>query len=549
MSEQKITPLGRKISAAILITTLLALVLSILLNILPMIYSFRQDAVERARSFGNLIAASLAPSIDFHDPESAQEDLSTLCFIPQVTGAAVILEDGTVFASYGPSQTLPVSKKPGVSTALSSLTVVSPIPAEQPGNVVVIFASLDQQWTVLEGHLLRSVVIFFGVFVVCFNITGVIRRKLGDPLHELTSVINDISSGRDYSRRVDYESDDELGVLVTEFNAMLKQIEDREAALSWHREKLEQRVEERTMQLKVNQLELLKNNLQLFMEVRRRAQAEMIREEVERINRHDLKSGLSLVIGYPELLLKHGGLDDRQVMQIKRIRAAGYRMLDMIRNHLDMFKMEKGVYSLNRLPIDLVQTLCDLEEEFNPQLTSSGVKLVIELDGRDVVGDEQFIISGEGPLMRTMCRNLIQNAIEASAPGDSVIVSMEQDERKHLTVSNPAVVPQEIRERFFEKYVTAGKENGTGLGTYFAALIVKTHGADITMKTSEESGTIMRISFRNYDGNSGSKACPLLSTAVTTSLAEQRSRIWPERFRRCLLLKNGAVSLQRTYNQ
>jgi signal transduction histidine kinase len=57
-------------------------------------------------------------------------------------------------------------------------------------------------------------------------------------------------------------------------------------------------------------------------------------------------------------------------------------------------------------------------------------------------------------------------------------------------------VPAEIRERFFEKYVTHGKENGTGLGTYFAALIARTHGADITMNTGDETGTTLRITFR-----------------------------------------------------
>ncbi|MCJ2164550.1 MULTISPECIES: ATP-binding protein [unclassified Pseudodesulfovibrio] len=512
MIEKNVTPLGRKIVAATLGITLLALALSFLLNIIPTVYSYRRGAVERALSTADLMAVSLGPSVDFHDPAAAQENLATLSLIPVVTGAAVFLNDGTLFASYGKPPVLPVSGEFGVSTTLTALTVVTPIQAEQPGNALVITVSMGEQGALLQGYLFSGAIILFGVFIFCFKLAGVIRRKLGDPLHELTSVVHNISRSRDYSRRVNHESNDELGVLVTEFNAMLKRIEDRDAELSRYRESLEQRVEERTLQLKANQLELLQNNRRLFMEIRKRAQSEMIREEVERINRHDLKSGLSLVIGYPELLLKEGGLNARQEKLIKRVRAAGYRMLDMIRNHLDMFKMEKGVYSLNRLPIDLVQTLCDLEEEFNPQLTSSGVKLVIELDGRDVVGDEQFIISGEGPLMRTMCRNLIQNAIEASAPGDSVIVSMEQDERKHLTVSNPAVVPQEIRERFFEKYVTAGKENGTGLGTYFAALIVKTHGADITMKTSDESGTTLRVSFRGRAGDSALKFHPLPPT-------------------------------------
>jgi len=510
MNSPSFKPLGHKIVTAVLGITLLALVLSFLLNIIPMIYGYRQDAMERTLSCGKLLGASLAPSLDFHDPEAAREDLGTLSLTPLVTGAAVYLEDGTEFATYGIPPNRPLSLEPGTHFSVSSLEVIMPIQSAQPGSIVVIKSTLMEQWHILQGYAFFGTVIFLGVFFFCVKIAGNIRRRLGDPLQELTSVVKDISDSRDFSRRVNYESNDELGVLVAEFNAMLQRIEDRDAQLQEHSDMLEQRVEERTLQLKANQLELLQNNRQLFMEIRRRAQAEMIREEVERINRHDLKSGLSLVIGYPELLLKEGGLNERQEKLIKRIRNAGYRMLDMIRNHLDMFKMEKGVYSLSRSPIDLIEILCELEEEFFPLLSRNNVKLLLKLDGKEIVGDEAFIISGEGPLMRTLCRNLLQNAIEASADGDVVTVSLENAERKHLIVANPTPVPQKIRERFFEKYVTSGKENGTGLGTYIAALIAKTHGADIAMKTNDEIGTIMQVTFRNYVDKAGKMRRPLL---------------------------------------
>jgi len=492
------TPLGRKIAVAILGTTLVALGLSFLLNSIPMIHAYRQDGADKARTLVGLMAASLAAPVDFDDPEAAAENLRTLSFNPSVLGAAVYLGDGTSFAAYGAPPPFDTLTGPGVSTALSSLTVAAEVPSGAKGCLVALNVSLTGQWGFLRSYLISGGLILLCVFVISFKLAGRFRRRLGDPLRELTEVIGDISGSRDYSRRVDHASDDELGVLVTEFNAMLGRIEDRDARLSRHRERLEQRVEERTLQLKVKQLELLRNNRRLHCEIERRAQAEMIREEVERINRHDLKSGLSLVIGYPELLLQQGDLSAKQIKNIKRIRAAGYRMLDMIRNHLDMFKMEKGVYALNRLPTDLVETLCDLEEELAPQLASSKVRLAIRLDGRDVVGEETFTVSGEGPLLRTMCRNLIQNAIEASRPGDEVAVSLDFDHagRPCLTAANPAPVPAEIRERFFEKYVTHGKENGTGLGTYFAALIARTHGADITMNTGEETGTCLRITFR-----------------------------------------------------
>lgn len=496
MSNRPVTPLGRKLVAAILGTTFLALVLAFLLNLLPTFLGFRQNISDKSLALADLMSTSLVASVDFHDAPAAEETLASLSLLHNVTGAAVYLDGDTLFASYGHAPFPMVVDKPSLDSRLSDLTVATPIPASAPRSSLVINISMNEQWDILKRQLTAGLGVFIIVALLSFKMAGSFRRKLGDPLQELTNVVADISQSRDYSRRVNYESNDEIGVLVTEFNSMLRKIAYRDIQLSRHSEILEQKVQERTEQLQENQQELLNNNQLLLKEIQKRAKAEMIREEVERINRHDLKSGLSLVIGYPELLLKDGDLTHEQEKRIKRIRAAGYRMLDMIRNHLDMFKMEKGIYNLSRKSVDIVEIICGLEEEFAPLLASTGVHLSVELNGNEVVGDEVFPISGEEPLVRALLRNLIQNGVEASGYGDTVTVRLEDVGKKVLSVANTAPVPHEVRHRIFDKYVTHGKENGTGLGTYIAALIARTHGANITMKTDDKSGTVMTVAFR-----------------------------------------------------
>ena len=499
MTDRKLIPLGRKIVVAILGTTLLALVVALTLNILPMVYGFRCNTIDRTSAQAELLAASLTASVDFADPDSAQESLATLSMIPNVIGAAVYIDSGAPFATYGVVPAHTPATTLTTEASVSELIVACPIPSAVEGSVVVLAASLAGQWGLMKNAALVALLIFLGVFFLCVRAAGYFRRKLGDPLGELTETIREISHGKEYTRRVDYESDDEVGVMVAEFNSMLDRIELRDAKLIRHKALLEDRVEERTLQLRRKQLELLRNNRLLMEEIKKRANAEMIREEVERINRHDLKSGLSLVIGYPELLLNEGDLNGRQEKHIKRIRAAGYRMLDMIRNQLNIFKMEKGIYTLSTSRVDLIDIICGLEEEFQPLLESVGVNLSVILDGSEVVGDEEFVISGEHPLLRAMFRNLIQNGIEASQSGDTVRVAFDSAGRGVVAISNPAAVPTDIRRRFFDKYVTEGKDNGTGLGTYFAALIARTHGADIAMKTDEKKGTSISVFFRMSD--------------------------------------------------
>ena len=497
MNSPTFTPLGRKLAIAIAGTALVALVLSLALNILPLLHSYRLDAVQRSRTLADLMAASLVAAVDFQDHEAAQEILDLYALVPDVTGAAVYTADGATFASYLRPPDFVAVDTPRVQDSLNELLVLRPVTAGADPAVLAIRFSLTRQWEVLSRYLLVAALILAVVFAVSFRLAKHFRKKLGDPLRELTEVVTKIGKSEDYSQRVDAGGNDEIGLLMTEFNSMLEKIDQRDMELRRHREQLEQLVDQRTLQLKISRLELLRINRDLVGEIRKRTKAEMIREEVERINRHDLKSSLSLVIGYPELLLRNKDLNEEQEKYIKRIRAAGYRMLDMVTNHLDMFKMEKGIYTLKLLPVDLVETVCSLEEEFAPLLNKSKVSLRVLLNGEDVVGNEVFEVAGEGPLLRAMLRNLIQNAIEASNENDTVTVSMECGRKKQIAVSNPTPVPKEVRQRMFERYVTHGKEHGTGLGTYFAALVARTHGANISMSTDNRTGTVMTVTFRD----------------------------------------------------
>jgi sensor histidine kinase regulating citrate/malate metabolism len=88
--------------------------------------------------------------------------------------------------------------------------------------------------------------------------------------------------------------------------------------------------------------------------------------------------------------------------------------------------------------------------------------------------------------------NLIRNALEACCSvGDtvSIVISCENNEGI-ISVTNPGTVPESIRDIFFEKYATAGKVCGTGLGTYSARLMAETQNGKITMTTNSQETCI-----------------------------------------------------------
>lgn len=492
--------LGRKISIAILGTTIAALVISMSLIVASFFHSYRQGTIQKANSLAQILVTSISPALDFNDPEAASEVLDSLKLIRNTDGATVFTIEGEVFTSYGrEAAILPEDlEKPVIE--LNSFRIVQEIKSgEEILGYLVIDGRFSDQLDWLYQNLISSAFILVIIVVICILVTAHFRKKLTRPIGQLTSAVRDISRNKDYSQRVSYRSDDEIGYLVNEFNSMLAKIEKRDVWLTSHREMLENIVAQRTMQLRAKQRELENKNKLLVKEIHERRTAEMIRDEVERINRHDLKSSLNLVIGYPELLLSGDPLTHDQRKYIKRIASAGYRMLDMIQFHLDMFKMEQGIYKLKTMQIDLIDLMTSLEEEMALLLNQSGTELSITLDGKEIEGIEEIFIEGEGMLLRTMFRNLIKNAVEASNHGDTVIISIDSGPPVSVTVKNTLAVPENIRDRFFDKYVTLGKEDGTGLGTYSALLIAKTHEARITMHTAEEFGTEVTTLFKSRE--------------------------------------------------
>jgi len=64
-------------------------------------------------------------------------------------------------------------------------------------------------------------------------------------------------------------------------------------------------------------------------------------------------------------------------------------------------------------------------------------------------------------------------------------VTLSSDTECRIEIRNRGVAPVEIRDRFFDKFVTKGKATGTGLGTYSAKLMIRAQGGEIAMRTSD----------------------------------------------------------------
>jgi signal transduction histidine kinase len=183
------------------------------------------------------------------------------------------------------------------------------------------------------------------------------------------------------------------------------------------------------------------------------------------------------------------------------IHVYGLKMLSQINSSLELHKIEQGTYTLKPQecsPVQLVRNNIDIFA------ASKGIDPSLFVIREHASGAERsgLTLQTDGLLLDIVLMNLLGNAMEASDPEAKVLVDISEDgEAFSIAIANSLPVPVELRERFFDKYATAGKVGGTGLGTYSAFIMTRAIGGTIAMETSEESGTkvTVRIPMRDRE--------------------------------------------------
>lgn len=220
-----------------------------------------------------------------------------------------------------------------------------------------------------------------------------------------------------------------------------------------------------------------------------RKNLEQLKEDVDRMMRHDLKGPLNGIIGLPQVLIMSGGLSPDQISMLENIESAGQDMLHMIDLSLDLFKMETGRYTFFPQTVDVIEVLARLAEQKKQEILSLGLSLEVTLDDAPLEQNASLLVQSQRRLLYSMLANLLTNAIEASPKGSVIEIRLQQGDPTVIAIRNTGAVPRAIRETFFQKYSTYGKQRGTGLGTYSAKVIADAMGHELQMQAWDEEDT------------------------------------------------------------
>ena len=236
----------------------------------------------------------------------------------------------------------------------------------------------------------------------------------------------------------------------------------------------------------------------IIRDITDRRQIEQIREDVQRMMRHDLKSPLIGITGLARRLLKGKNLTEKQRKAAHLIQESGENTLKILDRSRDLFQMEQGTYELNPQPVNLVDILKRIKIQLEPLTLQKKIAIRIAVS-KPSKNETPETVNGDGDLLEMMLANLLKNAIEASPESAPIEIGLNasqvNDQKMHMIdIHNRAAIPEEIRDHFFEAYTTSGKKGGMGLGTYNASLIATTHQGNIRFTTSESEGTHVIVS-------------------------------------------------------
>jgi len=278
MTMNHVTKTPRRASITSKLTMLLALSsgIALLLSCFGFVVNdislLRKNKVDELTSVAQVLASNCTAALAFFQPAPAEELLNSLTQRHTVEYAYLFDADREIFARYdGAKRKVNAPEYPAeMGHSFSSdgfLTIAVPVmEGEDQLGVMVLCATVSE----LQGQIYRYVGIATAVtlasLLVAVLIGSRLQRFISDPLVTLAATIHRVKEDGDYSIRVEKPSDDEIGDLYEEFNAMLSRIEFADAALHRAHEELretnavlEERVLTRTKELSLANAELENN--------------------------------------------------------------------------------------------------------------------------------------------------------------------------------------------------------------------------------------------------------------------------------------------------
>lgn len=200
---------------------------------------------------------------------------------------------------------------------------------------------------------------------------------------------------------------------------------------------------------------------------------------------HDLRTPLTSVLGYLDLMLRDENLTKAQVRHYTTIALTKSQRLEKLIDELfEITRMNYGMLTLEKTPLDMSELLEQLKEELYPLFEKN--HLIARSDNQSPLP-----ILGDGDLLARVFENLLVNAIRYGTDGQYVDLHGFVDSQDVVVqvVNYGNQIPAKEIPHLFDMFYSGDQartfqDGGTGLGLFIAKNIIEQHGGTITVKSS-----------------------------------------------------------------
>jgi two-component system NtrC family sensor kinase len=404
---------------------------------------------------------------------------------------------GVPVASYGVKDT---SLKPGEKKTFGERTLSHhkcPITVDVHGQpvelgIVHVQYTLDRYYELFFAQmkvLLYAGIIFLGVILVIFLL--IINGMIILPLLKIERGAKIIGAG-DLTHEIPFKGKDELGQLARVFNDMTRQLKmSKDEIEAWNRT-LEDKVAERTGELKQAHEELQQTQYQL-VNSSKMATVGMLGAGVA----HELNNPITCMIGYAHIMLtklEKGTVSLENIAEfmkyIATIKKESERCGRIVSNLLQFSKKQKMEFAR----IDLAKVIENTLVVMEYQIRKWNIKIQANIE----MGE--FTIAGNADKLQQVFINLMANAHHAMPEGGTIMFGLGREERGGKACVAASVhdtgcgIPKENLGKLFDSFFSSEKDmNNLGLGLSITKQIVDDHHGEILVASEVGQGTTFTI--------------------------------------------------------